>query len=164
MRWIVLFQFLAPRFSFLHKCTWFPWLIIISFRICLPQKKGCPNQQRQIFIIAIMSSYVGFIFLISHYESAWKAPKFTNITESLRVCRQIGCMKSGQGQNLLKFLLGHKTAYKAHVDKRTFHLFPHWLQKTNVVIGSSALRVWTWEWQNVQVPFIKTSHWTSQTM
>lgn len=32
----------------------------------------------------------------------------------------------------------------------TFHLFPHWLQKTNVVIGSSALRVWTWNSHNIR--------------
>jgi len=42
---------------------------------------------------------------------------------------------------------GSRPSERSPVKQHTFHLFPQSLQKTNVVIGSSALRVWTWKWQ-----------------
>lgn len=53
-------------------------------------------------------------------------------------------MESRQGTKWFIYF-GPTTISKGHFHQRTFHLFPHWLQKTNVVIGSSALRVCTWK-------------------
>jgi len=133
-------------------CTMHKWWCIcvktLSLLYCNEIKtiyNGCierfiPCQAWHIHSHGLFTGFIIFINLCSTLQLAqafiyWKNWKLNSVTDNVYLLTQC--------------LLTYRANIRVHT--RTFHLLPQLLHRTNVVIGSSALRVWTCIHQNLYI-------------